>query len=306
MRQVWSHVACAVCCACALTGCRFGLVTDLVADQGWTWRRPELHGADRAAEHKPAPMTVPLELVFVRADEHDAGWQDELWNLTDEQAFDHALRRRLAANGLRAGLLTGHLPPALAARLEPIVPSTAPESRSTASADRPAVMRRFLKLLPGRDNEVVATAGLDQLILFEHDGTEVHGETYRDATTYFALKAWPSADGRVRVELVPAVKHGPLERSWVGEEGAFRLETGQKRRPLEQLVLTATIPQGGTLLVGATGDAPSTVGAAFFRDDSAASRARRLLAIRPQARPVDPLFTDTADVISAPPTSAAN
>jgi len=301
MRRASNTVACAAACACALAGCRFALV----ADDAWPWRPTEPAEATRAIVPKPAPKTVPLEIVFARTDDHEAGWQDELWNLADEQGFDHALRRRLAANGLRAGLVTGPLPPALAARLEPQAAAEADDLPAT-TADRPSVTRRFLKLLPGRDNEVVAATGLDELILLEHDGAEVQGGTYRDATTFFALKAWPDADGRVRIELVPTVKHGPLERAWVGEEGAFRLETGQKRQPLERLAITAAIPQGSTLLLGPAGDASSTVGDAFFSAD-ASRRGRRLLAIRPDGRPTDPLFTDdTADQVSPPPAGTAN
>ena len=289
MRRASSKVACAAACACALAGCRFALV----ADDGWPWHSAAPTEAARAAAQKPAPKTLPLEIVFARTDDHEAGWQDELWNLADEQAFDHALRRRLAANGLRVGLVAGPLPPTLAARLEPHSTPAEDGDLPAAAADRPAVTRRFLKLLPGRDNEIVAAAGLDELILFEHDGDEVRGDSYRDATTYFALKAWPAADGRLRIELVPTVKHGPLERAWVGEEGAFRLETGQKRRSLAGLAIAATIPQGSTLLVGPAGDASSTVGDAFFGADTS-RRGRRLLAIRPDGRPTDPLFGEPA------------
>jgi len=311
MHRASSKVAYAAACACALAGCRFALV----ADDGWAWRQVETAEATRAAVHKPAPKTLPLEVVFARTDDHDAGWMDELWNLADEQAFDHALRRRLAANGLRAGLVTGPLPPALAARLEPQAATAEADELPATAAERPAVTRRFLKLLPGRDNEIVAAAGIDELILFEHDGSEVRGDTYRDATAYFALKTWPAADGRVRIELVPTVKHGPLERAWVGEEGAFRLETGQQRQPLERLAIAAVIPQGSTLLLGPAGDASSTVGDAFFGADSA-RRGRRLLALRPDGRPTDPLFTEpvssepafpgAADSGPAAPASTAN
>lgn len=287
MRRAWSLVACAALATCAPVGCRFALVS---ADW-WALRRPARTDAEQASStgRKPAPKTVPVEIVFARAADHEASWQDELWGLADEQAFDGDLRGRLAANGLRVGVLTGPLPPHLASRLEPS--AVTGDDHVPTPADRPAVVRRFLKLLPGRDNEVVAAAGLDELVLLEHDGTDVHGATYHDATAYFALRAWPAADGRVRIDLVPTVKHGPLERSWVGDDGAFRLETGQKRQPLGRLAVTATMPLGSTLLVGTIGDASSTVGDAFFRDRSGPQFSRRLLAIRPEGRTADPLFS---------------
>jgi hypothetical protein len=42
--------------------------------------------------------------------------------------------------------------------------------------------------------------------------------------------------------------------------------------------------------VGPAGDGASTVGDAFFRDRTAGEATMRLLAIRPKARAVDPLF----------------
>jgi len=302
MHRSWSHVACAAACGCLLAGCRFALVSD----QGWGGPQTA-PPSDRAATalHRPAPKTVPLEIVFARADEGDAAWQDDLWKLADEQAFDDAVRRRLAANGLRVGLLGGSPPPELAARLEPAVPAQA-DDLPAAPEERPAVVRRFLKLLPGRDNEVVAATGLTELVMFEHDGTEVHGGTYRDATASFALKVWPAADGRVRIELLPTLKHGPLERSWVGEEGVFRLETGQRRHSLGRLALTTTIPHGGMLLVGPTGDATSTVGDAFFHERSASRRSRRMLVIKLRDRLVDPLFAAASAPASEPSPSGAN
>jgi hypothetical protein len=96
------------------------------------------------------------------------------------------------------------------------------------------------------------------------------------------------------LELTPTIKHGPLERSWVGEEGVFRMEAGQREHPLDRLRIEVTIPATATLLVGCVGDGASTVGDAFFRDRSGGQPTMRLLSIRPQGRAVDPLFAEDA------------
>ena len=284
-----TRVILALLCTCTAGGCRFTLLSSAV------WQQPEPietvlgdEGREPAA-NRPAPKTIPLEMVFVRSDEHDAQLNAELWQLVDEQALDDGLRRRLAANGLRAGVVTGTLPPALAARLQPQAaaePDEVPEGPSAS----PAVARRQLRLLPGRETEIVAATGLAELVLLEHDGETVHGGTYREASTHFALKSWPAADGRVRLEITPTVKHGPMQRSWVGDEGVFRMETGQRRHTLDRLRLELTIPPDTLLLVGPVGDGASTVGDAFFRDRTAGPPTMRLLAIRPQTRGIDPLF----------------
>lgn len=288
----------ALLCTCAAGGCRFTLLSSSA------WQQPEPLenplGADGrgAAATRPAPKTIPIEMVFVRSDLHDAQLGDEVWAFVDEQILDDALRRRLAANGLRAGVITGTLPTALAARFEP--PSTTePDQLPEGPAANPAVARRMLRLLPGRETEIVAATGVAELVLLEHDGEAVHGGTYREASTHFALKSWPAADGRIRLELTPTVKHGPMQRSWVGEEGVFRMENGQRRHVLDRLRFSLTIPADALLLVGPAGDGASTVGDAFFRDRSAGAPTMRLLAIRPQARTVDPLFAADATAAEA-------
>jgi len=277
-------------CACWLPGCRFTLLSSSL------WEHDDLPTATMAGERRasgaarPAPKTIPIEVVFVRTEEHDAQLRKDLWQLVDEQALDDGLRRRLAANGLRVGIVTGSLPPLMTARFEPQTAAAAEDDLPAAPAARPAVVRRQLRLLPGRDNEIVAATGLTELVLLEHDGEAVHGGTYRDASMHFTLRSWPAADGRVRLELTPTIKHGPLERSWVGEEGVFRMETGQREHPLDRLRFEVTIPATATLLVGCAGDGASTVGDAFFRDRSGGQPTMRLLSIQPQARVIDPLF----------------
>jgi len=279
--------AVAVCLALLVAGgCRGGLRSDASSEPAATV------ASDRP---RAAPKTIPLELVFVRHETNDPVLRDELWNLADEQVFDEPLRRRLQANGLRAGVITAQLPPHIAERFLP--PSVAPgESLPAALPDNPALVRHLLRLLPGRSSDVMAATGLDELVLLEHDGESVRGRTYHDASTLFALRSWPAADGRVRLNLAPTIKHGPMERSWVGEEGMFRLEAGQRRDALAGLTFEATVPTGSMIIVGCGGEPASTAGDAFFRDRAGARSGQRLLAIRPlaHAQSLDPMFTPTA------------
>ena len=278
--------AAAVCLALlAAGGCRAGL---------WSDQSAEPAVAVTADRPRAAPKTIPLELVFVRHEEHDPVLRDELWNLADEQVFDEPLRRRLQTNGLRAGVVTAQLPPHLADRfLPPSVDSG--ETLPAALPDNPALVRHMLRLLPGRSSDVMAATGLAEMVLLEHDGDSLRGKTYHDASTLFALRAWPAADGRVRLNLSPTIKHGPVERSWVGEDGMFRLEAGQRRDALTGLSFEVTVPTGSMIIVGCVGEPASTAGDAFFRDRAGARSGQRLLAIRPvpHAQSLDPMFAPT-------------
>jgi hypothetical protein len=271
-----------VLCVALTAGCRLLGLALPTADG------PQTEAAERP---RTAAHTIPVELLFVRCDEHDAVLRDELWNFVDEQALGDATRRCLNANGLRVGIVGGHLPPHLADRF---VALDAPAGDEFPAAS--AVTRRLLRLLPGKRSEVVAAARLAELVLLEQCDGEVRGATYHDASPQFAVRVWPASDGRVRLEVVPEVKHGPLEKSWVGEDGMFRLETGQKRHRMEHLRVGTTLPAGALLLIACAGDDAATVGDAMLRDhDRAAGTCVRLLAIRPLAGGTDPMFSTTED-----------
>jgi hypothetical protein len=243
--------------------------------------------ATRAAG-KPAARTIPLEILFVRCDAHDPAVRDELWSFADEQFLATAVRGRLAANGLRVGIVGDHLPAHLAGRFTGAGDDLA--GSGTLATDA-ALARRQLWILPGRRSEIVTASGIRELVLLERSGDEVHGATYRDASTTLVIEARPAADGRVRITAVPEIRHGPHEKSWVGEDGMFRLETGQRRQRLEQLQFTATLPRDGMLIVGSAGADSASLGDCLLRDhDRGDGTSIRLLAIRPLADTVDPLF----------------
>jgi hypothetical protein len=261
-------------------GCRFigGRTAVTVSDAG----------ATRSAA-KAAPRPIELELLFIRCDEHDPTLRDEFWTFVDEQSLDHDLRGRLAANGLRAGIVGDHLPPHLAGRFA--APTAAAVAGGELATDA-AFARRQLRLLPGRRSEIVTASGLPELVLLERAGDGVSGATYHDASPLLAIEARAAADGRVQITAVPEIRHGPVQKSWVGEDGMFRLETGQRRHRMEHLQFTALLPRDGMLVVACAGDDSASVGDCLLRDHQRGDRTSvRLIAIRPLAATVDPLFT---------------
>ena len=242
-----------------------------------------------------AARTLLLELLFVRCPANDATLHDELWKYVDEQFLDAGTRGRLAANGLRVGIVTGQVPAAIAARLSGM--SAADDATGSCPLSTESlVSRRQLRLLPGRRSEIVTVTNRQELLLLEQSPDGVSGGTYRDASPLLAIVARPAADGRVTIEAVPEIRHGPVEKSWIGEDGMFRLESGQKRHRMEHLGFTATLPADAMLLVGHAGDDTATVGDHLLRDDDRSDGSGlRLMAIRPLTATLDPLFaTDVA------------
>lgn len=264
------------------SGCRL-LGSAVVVDE-------DRHGEVAAAGSREAATrrTIPLEVLFVRCATDDRQLRETIWEHVDEQAIPDDRRRELNANGLRAGVVTGQLPAAFAERL---TGSSSDEPPSDVAGVDPFRSRRLLQLLPGRRSELVTATRLSQLVLMERCSGEVRGATFHEATPLLALQARPAADGRVRVEAVPEIKHGPVEKSWAGEDGMFRLETGQRRHRLDHLAVDVTLPTGGILLVGCAGDPATTVGDGLLREQADADRETvRLIVIRPLARSLDPAF----------------
>jgi len=279
VRATWVVSACCL----AAAGCRF-------LGGGQEMASLPTVPVEQTATKQSVDRTLLLELLFVRYDKHDTDLREDLWQYCDEQMLPTDVRQRLAANGLRVGLVTTHLPAWLADRLTASAAARA-DPAATLVSDA-AVSRRVLRLLPGRRGEILTETGIPELVLFQHDAGGVSGQTFHDASPLFAIRARPVADRKITIEASPEIKHGPIEKSWVGEDGMFRLETGQQRHRLEQLQFTVTLPPDGMLVVGSAGDDATTAGGCLLRDrDGGDCGDRQLVVLRPLADPVDPLFT---------------
>jgi len=237
------------------------------------------------------PRTLACEVFVIRVADDDPVCGADLWQFVDEQAFPTALRQRLAANGIRAGIVTAPPPACLAEKLSP---TQAPDEPAALLA-RPPRIRSILRILPTQESELVAAAGPQVMAILEHDGAGVSGAAYEQASGVFTLSARPGADGRMRLAVAPLVKHGAVERTWAGAAGSFRLEAGQRRRVFDRLRLEAELSDQEALVIAGSGPPASTVGDAFLRDEVAGQSFRRLLVIRPLGRGLDPRFAAAAD-----------
>lgn len=272
----------ALACAVLAAGCRGPTILGIATGR----TKPDPIGAKPAVAARTAPRTIPVDMRFVRFAATDEALAGEFWTFVDEQAIAADLRQRLAANGLRCGIVTAALPPHLAAWITRPVEGT--------MADDPQVSQRLLRLLPDRRNEIVASAALPELVLLEHAAGTVRGGTFHDATALFELRAQPAADGRVRLELTPEIKHGPLERSWVGEDGMFRMEAGQRQHRREDLRIDVVLSADAILAIGCADGGDTTIGAALLRDSGGSRITRRLLLLHLEGRTTDPMFSDDA------------
>jgi len=245
------------------------------------------------AQSVPAPDSVTLEVFLARS---SGGKQslDELWKEIDEQAFPPELRRQLAQNGIRAGLVGSQVPVELA-RLLKLNDTPVPKDAATdVTAEASSVSLRLLQLRAGHPAEIQPLEHVyDELPLLTREDGQLRGRTYYKAEGRFSLRAFPEPDGKVRVELTPELEHGEQHQRWVGNDGIMRLDASRSKRIFDELVLAAHLAPGEILVMSSLPDRWGSVGHYFFNEGAATEQpVQKLLVIRAAQAGTDPRFKD--------------
>lgn len=245
-----------------------------------------------------SPESVTLEIFFARVPWKDPKANGSLWERIDEQQFPAELRRQLAANGLRAGLIGGQVPDELAGmmRLTETAENDGQEQKQAAASleSEPAVRRRVLQLRSGRRGEILASGVIPSLQLLVREEGQVRGRSYKKAQGLFAVQARPRPDRRVQLTLLPELHHGDAKQQWNGQDGIFQLEMARPKEVYPELELETDLAAGQMLIVSCLPDLPSSLGHHFFSDESGRGKEQKILIIR--------LLQGAAtDLYSAPP-----
>jgi hypothetical protein len=244
---------------------------------------------------------VVLELAFVFLPGDYGPLDDELWGEVDEQHLPVDTRRRLAANGFRSGLVGSPLPVSLRRLLDEQQDNAALRlSQGDPVLDELKLLQRK-QLGAGRKGDVVTSQTLDQISVLRMEEGRLVGRTYDQAQCHFALRSYPQGDGRVRVELVPEVHHGPIRQRYVGDQRALRLDASKGKEEFEDLRLETLLSPGQTLIVSCTPDVKG-LGRPFFVTGDAGGVQRRMLLVRLTQTQLDDRFQEleTAEPLVTP------
>lgn len=251
----------------------------------------------------PLPSdSVVVEVTFVDLPPDSAALDAELWNEVDEQQLPAELRRRMAANGFRGGLVGSPLPTALRSYLESQKDASPLQlEMGQPLVDELATLQRK-RMRAGQRNDIVASPVRDNISVLRLVDGRIVGNTYDQAQCRFAARSYPQGDGRVRVELVPEIHHGEIAQRWVGDDRALRLDAGQQRVTFDELQLEVVLSPGETMLLTCTADSKG-LGRHFFADGESPNLRRRMLLIRLSQTQLDDRFA--RDGIAAPIASTA-
>lgn len=248
-----------------------------------------------------AADAVALDVFFVGYPFGDETINGPLFSEIDQQEIPLDVRQRLAANGFITGILGGQLPPIVGQllHLADLPPQEHPPAVDLIHP--PHVKRQLLKTFRVDDPASLITSGgkephalLTVLYRDEGDPPPVYGWSYRNAKTILSTKIEPQEDGRVRLELVPAVEYGEARKEVVPSEGSLMIKIVPPRKTFDQLRLAAALSPGQMLVIGCRADLPGSLAHQFFTQRYSDRLEQVVLLIRlAQARPAD-LFAEPA------------
>jgi hypothetical protein len=251
----------------AMRACLLGFA--LLAAAGCKVVEPHAAAKSPLAPLAVSPDTITLG-VFSAPAPHDDPQFAELWKLVDEQPLPAELRRRLAANGVRAGLVGPQIPSLLAAALKVTDRRVEQEQSQAVPIDaEAAVTLRVVQTPAGKRVELAIPRVREQMSLLEAapDG-QVRGKTYRKAECRMALRAFRENDGRVRLELTPEVHYGEFKSHVRGSDGMMLWTQEREKRIFTELKVEPVLSAGQMLLVTCRGEQSASAGHQFFTDTS--------------------------------------
>jgi hypothetical protein len=258
----------------------------------------ERSGHSRLQPLRMATENVGLEIYFVRAPLGDPDINGPLWSDIDEQQVPLELRRRLAANGFRVGLVGNRLPPKLEQLLKVAETTPVAEGEEAPPMDlesEPIVRQRILQVRGGKRTHVICTGERTRhpelSVLIRGDDGTVNGRTYRKVMGIFAAKATPQGDGRVKLDLVPELEHGDPQRRFEPADGMLKMEFSAPREKFDSLRTEATLMPGQILVLSCLADRPGSLGYHYFTEQTSERVVQKLLLIRLTGTQYDNLFS---------------
>jgi hypothetical protein len=245
-----------------------------------------------------SPDSVAMEIIWSRFAADDPELNEAVWREIDETQIAPAVRRELANNGFRVGVIGGSVPAAIARALgsgektddDPATPGAAGSATLTAE---PVVHGRIQQLRRNQRSEIQASEVYPSLPLLVNDGQELSGRTYGDAQAMYALRVDPQPDQTVTVELTPELHYGPSRLRFTRDDndmGILRQAPMRDREVFEQLRMSVRLAPGEMLVLMGLPGAGSRLGHYFHAADSTEGPHQKLILIRLAEVPASDLF----------------
>jgi hypothetical protein len=249
-----------------------------------------------AGSHSPlkpaqrSPDSIAIEIIWARFPANDPVLDDAAWREIDETQIEPSVRRELVNNGIRAGIISGSVPPAIDRVLhrgDSKEDHTAQNSKAAAmkqNADlvtEPIVHGHVRHVPRNQRYEVQASEIYPSLPLLVSGGTELAGHTYEKAQAIYALRIDPKPDRTAVFEITPELHFGDAKLRFTGgDDGILRQAPLRERKVFDQLRASVKIAPSEMLVLMSLPNAGSRLGHYFHTVDSADGPQQKLILIR--------------------------
>jgi hypothetical protein len=211
-------------------------------------------GTDRIAARQ-----CKVEVAILERPADDPVLSSSVWSVADDQSIPDDVRRAWAANGLRAGVITGELPQ----DVKDILHAPPPHQVNPAT----------LVLPDGESTDIDLEAHAPELSLFLAlpGRSTVGGKRFLDANGLIRARAGHDRDGAVALKLYPQLRHGPIRKDWSVTSGAggfspqeLVVRNGQAEESFSDLAASLTLRPGQVAVLGTDPDRKGTLGSFLF------------------------------------------
>lgn len=250
-----------------------------------TWRVDEASSTPRLPQTQMSRNSVGLEVATVTLDAKNYHLMDEIIHSLDELVMDATVRRHLAENGFRGGLIGSQLPSAIQLLL---LEAADRRERPTAESFRELPdQQRFVQCRSGKRIDVPLWGTIPVAEIKHNDGELTITDTLQMAACKLGLFSEPADDNGARITLKPYIEHGSLRQQYVVEGGTFHMEAGRDEAAYDDLEMEFILRSGETLLITCTED-ESMLGQTFFRNSDGTKQ--KLLLVRLAQTQIDVSF----------------
>jgi hypothetical protein len=246
---------------------------------------------------QPSPDSVAVEIIWARFPAGDPAMGDDSWREIDETQIEPSVRRELANNGLRAGVVGGAMPEAINRVLhQPVTDADDAAGKSIELATEPIVHGHKRRQRRGQRFEIQASEVYASIPLLVSKDNDLAGRTYQQAKAIYALRIDPRPDRTALIELTPELHYGAPKLRYTGaEDGVFRQAMLCDREVFERLQMSVRLAPGEMLVLMSMPDAGSRLGQYFHTVDSADGPQQKLILIRLAEVPPSDTFANLAD-----------
>ncbi|MCA9241174.1 MAG: hypothetical protein KDA37_13280 [Planctomycetales bacterium] len=231
---------------------------------------------------RSTPDAVTLEIYWVSLPSHESDEGQALWGHIQENRLAPDLRRRLAHNGMRAGVFGGALPSEVHRLLNPDGGEAENAAQTNSSLRETGVWRRTRQLRPGDHVELQASESRPETSLLVSRNEEMTGAIYTNAQAYYQLSTSLTPTGQSELTLTPELRHGIPKPRWTPDETGVIAHATPRRDAVvfHDLEISVPLAAGEALLVTSLPDSDARVGGHLHKLEDSTTGSRKAILIR--------------------------